>query len=122
MQESSFNVLIPEQLVPLKKTDLLKKTTKEFEGDRVNYSKVDSGTGIEQIEKKPLKNESAHPTEASTKSRKSSLQGDNLVKLEESRSGEECDTEDEKFDSGETNLLNQFAFESDHMAIRNNSE
>lgn len=122
MQESSFDVLVPDQLVPLEKTDLLKKTTKESEGARVNYSKIDSGTGAEQIAKKSLKNGNVHPTKASTKSRKSSMQGDDSVKVEGSRSREECDSEDEKFDNGETNLLNQFAFESDHMAIRNNAE
>ena len=122
MQESSFDVLVPDQLVPLEKTDLLKKTAKESEGARVNYSKIDSGTGAEQIAKKPLKNGNVHPTKASTKSRKSSMQCDDSVKVEGSRSREECDSEDEKFDNGETNLLNQFAFESDHMAIRNNAE
>ena len=50
------------------------------------------------------------------------MQSDNLVKLKESRSLEEYDSKDEKFDSGETILLNQFAFESDHIVIRNNAE
>ena len=106
----------------MKKTDLLKKTKKDGEGARVNYSKVESGTGTGQFEKKALKNENVHPTKGCTKSRKTSMQSDNLVKLKESRSLEEYDSEDEKFDSGESNLLNQFAFESDHMAIRNNAE
>ena len=104
------------------KIDLLKKTTKDFKGARVNYSKVESETGKGQIGKKALKNENVHPTKGCMKLRKTSMQSDNLVKLKESRSLEEYDSKDEKFDSGETILLNQFAFESDHIVIRNNAE
>ena len=68
----------------------MKKTTKGSEGARVNYSEIESGTDTEQIARKPWKNENVHPTKASTKSRKSSMQGDDSVKVEGSRSLEEC--------------------------------
>jgi len=64
-------------------------------------------------------------TDVATKSADEVLQAESqpsIILATENSEDKELDSEDELFDSGEKNYLNQFAFESDHLAIKNNPD